>query len=145
LIIIAELKEASEAALADINRLLPQLRSNPSQHRGSLTDLQMVVASPSSRLIVATEDDRIVGMATLHVVNNVGKRVGHVDDVVVDEAYRGQGLGRRIMAEVVDVAKTMKVNQLRLTSRAERLAANRLYPKLGFELLHTNVYGMRLM
>ena len=95
-------------------------------------------------MIVAKDEKRIIGMATIHIVNNMGKRIAHVDDVVISDAYRKQGLGTKIMRELINVAKSRGVSQLRLTSRSARAAANKLYQQIGFKIANTNVYVMTL-
>ncbi|CAN5175242.1 hypothetical protein BH10PSE9_BH10PSE9_24240 [soil metagenome] len=138
------LVSATDTVLADINALLPQLRSDPEQQSGSLDDLRDIVENNWTRMVVARDGERIVGMATLHVVNNVGKRVGHVDDVVVDAAHRRRGMAEAIMRHLIAVARDMQVSQLRLTSRPARADANRLYPRLGFTIGETNLYVLKL-
>jgi ribosomal protein S18 acetylase RimI-like enzyme len=144
MITISWLEEASDAAVKDINLLLPQVRSDPSQHKGSLADLQNIVQNNWTSMIVAKDEKRIIGMATIHIVNNMGKRIAHVDDVVISDAYRRQGLGTKIICELIDVAKSRGVSQLRLTSRSARIAANKLYQQTGFKIGNTNIYVMKL-
>jgi ribosomal protein S18 acetylase RimI-like enzyme len=144
MITISRLEEASDAAVEDINFLLPQVRSDPSQYKGSLADLQDIVENNWTSMIVAKDEKQIIGMATIHIINNMGKRIAHVDDVVVSDAYRRQGLGTRIISELINVARSRSVSQLRLTSRSARVAANKLYQQLGFNIGKTNVYVMTL-
>jgi hypothetical protein len=127
MITISRLEEASDAAVKDINLLLPQVRSDPSQHKGSLADLQNIVQNNWTSMIVAKDEKRIIGMATIHIVNNMGKR-----------------LGTKIICELIDVAKSRGVSQLRLTSRSARIAANKLYQQTGFKIGNTNIYVMKL-
>ena len=144
MITISRLEEASDAAVKDINLLLPQVRSDPYQHKGSLADLQNIVENNWTSMIVAKDEKRIIGMATIHIVNNMGKRIAHVDDVVISDPYRRQGLATRIISELINVAKSRGVSQLRLTSRSARMAANELYQQMGFKIGNTNVYVMKL-
>jgi ribosomal protein S18 acetylase RimI-like enzyme len=144
MITISRLEEASDAAVKDINLLLPQVRSDPSQHKGSLSDLQNIVENNWTSMIVAKDEKRIIGMATIHIVNNMGKRIAHVDDVVISDAYRRQGLGTKIICELIKFAKSRGVSQVRLTSRSARIAANKLYQQMGFKIGNTNVYVMNL-
>jgi len=96
-------------------------------------------------LIVAQCGDSIVGTATLAVVPTAGLGpVGHVDDVAVDEASRGGGVGRLLMAAVQEEASRLGLRHLDLTSRPARKAANALYQSLGYERRDTNVYRLRL-
>jgi ribosomal protein S18 acetylase RimI-like enzyme len=83
-------------------------------------------------------------MATLHIVNNMGKRLAHVDDVVISEAYRRQGLGTKIVRELIEFAKSRGVSQIRLTSRSARVAANKLYHQTGFKIGNTNLFYVNL-
>src|ERR1700722_263924 len=144
MITISRLKEASDAAVKEINLLLPQVRSDPSQHKGSLSDLQSIVDSNVTTMIVAKDSKMIIGMATIHIVNNMGKRIAHLDDVVVDEGYRRQGFGTKMIYELIEVAKLKGVSQIRLTSRSARVAANKLYQQTGFKIGNTDVYVMNL-
>ena len=77
-------------------------------------------------------------------MQKLDKRIGSVDDVVVDNAYRGQGLGAAIMHKVIEVAQEQKLKALSLTSRPARVAGNKLYQKLGFVQKETNVYRLKL-
>jgi ribosomal protein S18 acetylase RimI-like enzyme len=83
-------------------------------------------------------------MATLYLFTKFGKRSGQVEDVVVDSDFRGQHLGEEIMQRIIEVARDNKVATLHLTSRPVRVAANKLYQKMGFEKKETNVYRLRI-
>src|SRR5262245_2913548 len=104
MITISRLEEASDAAVTDINLLLSQVRLGPSQQKGSLSNLQNIVESNWTAIIVAKDEERIVGMATIHIINPIGKRIAHIDDVVVSDTYRRQGLGTKIIFELTKFA-----------------------------------------
>lgn len=141
---IEQLKEASAEAVNDISRLLSQLRENPEEHVATLNELKAVVEDKNVVFIVAKDGDHIIGMATLYMLTKFSKRIAYVEDVVVDGAYRGQGLGEKIMRALIDIARAEGVKTLNLTSRPARVAANKLYQKLGFEQKETNPYRLRL-
>ncbi len=63
-----------------------------------------------------------------------------IEDVVVDEAVRGQGVGEALSREAVRRAAAAGARTVDLTSRPSREAANRLYRRLGFVERETNVY-----
>ena len=65
---------------------------------------------------------------------------GIIEDVVVDESHRGQGIAAALTRYALDRAKRMGARTVDLTSRPSREAANRLYQKLGFQQRETNVY-----
>ena len=141
---IKQLTKASEEALKDIVHLISELRRNPEEHTGSISDLQDIIGDKNVTMMVAKDGTNIVGMATLYMLVKVGKHVGYVEDVVVDSRYRGQGLGAKLMQSLVAAARDKKLNALFLTSNAKREAANNLYTKLGFEIVETNPYKLRL-
>ena len=87
-------------------------------------------------LTVAECDGQVVGTAFLTVSPNLphnGMPQGHIDNVVVDEAYRRSGIGRALMADAVERAKQAGCWGVQLTSRLYREGAHRFYADLGFE------------
>lgn len=149
------------STLTEINRLIPQ--QSLGTHRSlSNYDLQQALGNPNFRLYIALDDTRpaheqIVGMASIFFQRNLTRWIAEVHDVVVDECYRGQGIGRMLMERLIaesqlfarDHAEKIK---LYLTSRPSRLAANALYQKLGFTLVAqatgewgTNLYKMMII
>jgi ribosomal protein S18 acetylase RimI-like enzyme len=92
-----------------------------------------------------TMNGRIIGCASLCVFESPTGRKASVEDVVVGEGFRGQGIGRALMEHLIDfVRRELAPVDLHLTSRPERVAANTLYRSLGFERRETNVYRMRV-
>src|SRR3989344_653553 len=138
---IVQLTSADENACADVNALLAQLGKD---RECSLEHLQKVVQYASSELWVATENNKIIGMATLALIVKPGGITAQLEDVVVDEAARGKGLGRQLCEKAIERAKANGAHSIHLTSRPARVAANKLYQKLGFKLHETNVYHLSL-
>lgn len=92
---------SSEVAEA-FRRLLPQLSSSAPP----LDDeaLERVVRSPSNTVLVARIDGKIVGTLTLvRFPFPSGLRV-RIEDVVVDEAARGLGVGESLSRAALQIA-----------------------------------------
>jgi phosphinothricin acetyltransferase len=70
--------------------------------------------------------------------------VGWVEDVVVDKNYRGQGLGRKLMLELLKIAKKQKLKIVDLSSKLDRIEARKLYESLGFELRDSGIFRLKL-
>lgn len=123
-------------------RLVPQLtKNNPPP---SLDDLQALVADSSSTLLIARANPgEIIGSLTLIVYRVPTGLRALIEDVVVDESARGQGAGEALMRRAIDLAKEKGAANISLTSNPMRAAANRLYPRVGFERRQTNVYQMK--
>jgi ribosomal protein S18 acetylase RimI-like enzyme len=66
-----------------------------------------------------------------------------IHDVVVDEAARGKGVGEALTREAQRIAVEAGADSIRLSTRPHREAAHRLYERLGFEPVETDVYVWR--
>jgi ribosomal protein S18 acetylase RimI-like enzyme len=123
--------------------LIPQLSaSNPPPTRAELEEL---VASEASHLLVAKDDDgTVLGSLTLVVFRIPTAVRAWIEDVVVDGAARGKGVGEALNREALRLAGQAGARTVDLTSRPSREAANRLYQRLGFEARDTNVYRINL-
>src|SRR3989344_1673506 len=146
MVTISVLTKASKEAVRDLNELMRQLRTNVPIMTSpiSLKELTAMLKDKSTILVVAKDGERIVGVALLAVILKIGKSIGHIEDVVVHESYRGRGLGEKIVQLTIAIARKRKLLSLGLTSRPARVAANKLYQKLGFTIKETNVYRLKL-
>ncbi len=140
---IAEASDVTPSLIDAMERLIPQLStSNPPPTTEQLADL---VRSDASHLLVATADDgSIVGCLTLVIFRIPTGVRAWIEDVVVDGAARGMGVGELLNRYALDLARDHGAVSVDLTSRPSREAANRLYQRLGFEPRNTNVYRHRL-
>ena len=130
---------ATDEVLAALARLLPQLSSSASPV--TRDELLEMVTSDASHLLVARDDTgRIVGSLTLVVFRIPTGVRAWIEDVVVDEAVRGSGAGEAMNRHALALAEALGARTVDLTSRPSRVAANRLYQKLGFEPRETNIY-----
>jgi ribosomal protein S18 acetylase RimI-like enzyme len=124
--------------LAAVAALVPQLSS--SSPPPGTDALHRIVANPDVTLFVARVGERIVGMLTLVTFEIPTARRAWIEDVVVDERARGQGVAAALVQAALDHAAEVGVSTVDLTSRPDRQAANRLYVRMGFEQRVTNVY-----
>jgi len=81
------------------------------------------------------EEGKEVGRASLCIIFNDGHEgpYGLLEDVFVEEAYRGRGYGRELIHAVIDEAKKQKCRKIRATSRNSRPEVHAMYEKYGFE------------
>lgn len=140
------IERATEVTLeltAAFQRLTPQLsRSAPAPDADRLAE---IIAHDATTILVARGDDSaVVGTLTLVVFQIPTGIRAWIEDVVVDEATRGQGVGEALIRAALDEAAEAGAKTVDLTSRPSREAANRLYQRLGFEPRETNVYRMEL-
>ncbi|MBI4059786.1 GNAT family N-acetyltransferase [Candidatus Giovannonibacteria bacterium] len=83
---------------------------------------------------------RLVGMGWIFPRQTMLRRQAVVEDMIVDAAYRGKGLGKKILLDLMEWAKSKGVEVVELTTNPSRVAANELYKKTGFVLHPTNHY-----
>ena len=122
---------------AAVTRLMPQLSKSAPPTRD---ELAAMLAQPGTTLFVARVDGAIVGMLVLTTYRIPTGLQTRIDDVVVDDAARGKGVGEALSRAAIDKARAAGAKNVTLTSRPSREAANRLYVRLGFQPIETNVY-----
>jgi ribosomal protein S18 acetylase RimI-like enzyme len=119
-------------------RLLPQLsRSAPPLGQA---ELEAIVGCPADTLLVARSDGVITGTLTLVMFPLPTGMRAWIEDVVVDEAARGQGIGEALTHEALRIARDAGARTVDLTSRPTRAAAGRLYERVGFTLRESRLY-----
>jgi ribosomal protein S18 acetylase RimI-like enzyme len=122
-------------------RLLPQL--SPGLEGPSHEQLAEIASAPGTVLLVARDDDRIVGTLTLLLYRLPAGFRGWIHDVVVDEDARGRGVGEALTLEALEIATASGAERVDLTTRRHREAAHRLYERLGFVQRESDVYVWR--
>ena len=139
---IIEIQTYSQEYHEAMQRFLDQLTTNPM----TLTEdmCRQLFESENSHLFFLMKDEQIAGMLTVGIYHSPTGGKAWIEDVVVDEAFRGQGLSKLLVAHAIEFTKSMGIPSLMLTSNPKRIAANKLYQAMGFERKETNVYRMKL-
>jgi ribosomal protein S18 acetylase RimI-like enzyme len=125
-------------------RLMPQLA--PGTELPDRAALTGITASGAGDIFVAREAPgaEILGVLTLVVFRIPTGVRARIEDVVVDAACRGRGAASALIAAAMDRAGEKGANAVTLNSGPARAAANRLYQRLGFQRVETNVYRLYL-
>jgi ribosomal protein S18 acetylase RimI-like enzyme len=136
---VEEATEPFDGLVPAVAALVRQLsRSSPEP---SAAEIEEIVRSPACHLLLARDaDSAIVGMLTLAVFRIPTGLRAWIEDVVVDEAARGRGVGAELTNAAIRLAGERGARTVDLTSRPSREAANRLYQRVGFVQRETNVY-----
>ena len=138
---IVEIKNYSLEYQEAMQRFLDQLTSSPM----ILTEdmFNQLLASPNSHLFFLLKDEQIAGMLTVGIYHSPTGGKAWIEDVVVDESFRGQGLSKLLVSHAIEFTKSKQIPSLMLTSNPKRIAANKLYQTMGFERKETNVYRIK--
>jgi len=132
------LDKVSDELVAAFARLLPQLsRSAP---RLGPDELDAVVSHEANTVLVARSGGTVTGTLTLVMFPLPTGLRAWIEDVVVDEAARGQGTGEALTHEALRIAREAGARTVDLTSRPAREAAGRLYERLGFTIRESRLY-----
>ena len=141
--IIEKMTQPSQELVDALQRLVPQLGIH--KVPPNLQELAYLLASEGSTLLVARDqDEEIIGILSLTVYRVPTGIRSIVEDIVVDERMRRQGVGQALIRRAIDLAREAGANSVALTSNPRREAANLLYQSMGFELRQTNAYFFRL-
>lgn len=133
--ILAYVKKNLYFPVVRVRELIQQLDHTAVINEGSL--YKAVLNGYVSKVY---EEEKLVGMGWIFPRETLLRRQAVIEDMIVDEAYRGRGFGKKILADLVSWAKKNGVGVLELTSNPKRIAANALYKSFGFVLHETNHY-----
>lgn len=91
---------------------------------------------PDYRIYLAEDKYRSIGTFALLIMDNLG-HLGTpsaiIEDVVVSDSCRGQGIGQEMMAFATDLAREKGCYKFFFSSNINRIYAHRFYENLGFE------------
>ena len=101
------------------------------QRRG----LELLLADTRSQVLVAEADDQVVGLCTGQVVISTaeGGPAILVEDMVVAEGYRGQGIGRSLLSGLIDWARDLGATRMQLLADRNNQPALDYYRHLGWQ------------
>ncbi len=136
------IEKADKGMVEEIDRLLHLLSpSAPHADGGRLGNL---TESGRMKIFVSKEDDgTLSGMLTLTYCPTIVRDKYWIEDVIVDERFRGRGIGRAlIQAAVRHLQEKEDPPVLYLTSNPSRVSARNLYRSEGFEEYETGVFRL---
>jgi ribosomal protein S18 acetylase RimI-like enzyme len=98
--------------------------------------LELLLESPHAYLVVAVYRGEVVGMATLQLVISTaeGGYAGLIEDLVVSESHRGEGVGQEIMDHLTKWAADKGLSRLQLLADQDNRPALDFYHKQGWSM-----------
>ncbi|MFA6188435.1 MAG: GNAT family N-acetyltransferase [Sulfuricurvum sp.] len=100
--------------------------------------LTFLLDTPGAIVLVAQEDDCVIGMASVQTLIStaMGEYVGLIEDVVVNEAYRGRGIGKLLLEALIAESEKLGLKRLALGADHRNYNALAFYQKQGFIVSH---------
>lgn len=137
---IHQLQEVTPEVAAQLKVLFGHLTDTP-QAEPCEERLRAIVESPHAALFVALSEGEIVGALTIVHLSLPTSEKLWIEDVVVNPAARGAGLGRKLVVAAKEWGLEHYPSAvIYLTSNPSRTAARALYRSLGFEEYNTGVF-----
>ena len=139
-----EITEATDATIELVEalaRFLPQLSKSAEPFTRDI--IEEIVREQNTALLIArdhAEGGVIVGSLILVLYRVLTGLRARIEDIVVDTASRGHGIGGALIRAAIDIAMKRGARTVDLTSRHSRESAHRLYKRLGFTVRDTSVY-----
>ena len=100
--------------------------------------LARLLARPGQRFIVAEADGCLLGWVHVELAEYIDSGTyAQIAGLVVDRAYRRQGIGAALMAEAEAWARQQGCAMMRLRSSSTRTPAHRFYEGLGYANVKT--------
>ena len=88
------------------------------------------LSDPNSTTIVISIEDIIVGVASIHIIKKLTRILGIIEDVAVNEKYRGKGVGKKLVERLILIGKQKNCDKIVLSSSDEN---SKFYEKIGFK------------
>ena len=101
--------------------------------------LEKILDNENHIIYVAELNGKIVGSTTLLIEQKFiheGGFVGHIEDVVVNKEFEGQGIGMKLVLSLLDVAKERKCYKTILNCEDKLIP---FYEKIGFKQKSTEM------
>jgi phosphinothricin acetyltransferase len=93
----------------------------------------LAARGPRHPVVVADDDGRVIAWGSLNAFNP-REAYRHVADfsIYVERAYRGKGVGRQLLAHLIDLARALGYHKMVLSAFPFNGAGMALYERMGF-------------
>jgi glucosamine-phosphate N-acetyltransferase len=131
-----EIRDCSERDFEHVFGLLEQLWPGRVLEREALEDVfRHNLPLDSQHYLCASDEGGLVGFCSLSIRKSLWGQglLGYVDELVVEEGRRGEGIGTRLLQRALELAERDGCRRVELDSAFHREDAHRFYTKHGFE------------
>lgn len=104
-------------------------------------NIDLMIRDRNCHCVVVEHNKKVIGFGSIIVfLTPVHGHKGRIEDIIIHKDHRGQGLGKKLVEELISIAKNKNIRNIHLTSNPSREAARNLYKTLGFEQYDTGVF-----
>jgi GNAT superfamily N-acetyltransferase len=143
----------ARAVARDVPAIVPLLSAQLEEHRMPVSReildaaVRGIVTRPErGAILVAREEDRVVGIAVLPYTWTVehGGLCAWLDELYVLPELRGRGVGTRLLRDALDLVRAEGCVAMDLEVDADHARVEGLYARHGFRALARRRYSRRL-
>jgi len=104
--------------------------------------LRRLMKSPNGLVLVAVDNGKVVGYSLSEVRDSTPgfrhEKIGFVHDTAVTASYRREGIGQKMLTEILAWFQTKKIHHVELQTASRNIVANSFWQKQGFGVyMHT--------
>ena len=88
------------------------------------------LSDPNSITLVSVDNNTITGVASIYILKKLTRTLGLIEDVAVNQNYRGKGIGKKLVEKLIGIAADKKCDKTILNSSEQN---SEFYKKIGFE------------
>jgi glucosamine-phosphate N-acetyltransferase len=85
---------------------------------------------PNSITFVMSDNKAILGVASLHIIEKLTRKLGLIEDVAVSKNNRGLGIGKKLVEKLIQTGIEKKCDKIVLSSSEKN---SEFYEKMGFQ------------
>ncbi|MDR6922693.1 GNAT family N-acetyltransferase [Chryseobacterium sp. 2987] len=97
--------------------------------KGSGTELKILIAE--------NDQNEIIGILVFHLINGF-KKYAVLEDMLLDQSYRGQSIGSMLLEKAVEESKNWNISFIMLESGVNNAGAHHFFGKYGFKKVSEN-------
>lgn len=130
------IRAANSKDFNGVFRLLNQLWADKELNMDAMRAIFLRgIESQNDEFFCAEFDDKVVGFCALYIRTSFWQEgcLGYIGELIVDEPFRGQGIGTALLNTVADKAREMGCRKIELDSAFNRNEAHEFYKQVGFK------------
>jgi len=104
------------------------------------------IITSNIKYFIAKDGEKIIGSCYINIIPNLthgGKSIGYIENLITDENYRRQGIGKKLMEMAINNARENDCYKAVLQSGTKRTGAHKFYEKIGFNGESKKAYELR--
>jgi len=143
-------RQAGPGDEPDVVRLIRKLATDvPWESPVDVESVRRFLADPSCGILLAVDDGAAVGLLSYVLVPSLfhAGQSGEIETLVVAEDRRGQGVGHRLLATVLELLEDAGCVEISVSTEPDNTVAQKLYVDMGLDeasvLLEKHLPGAR--